>query len=231
MRYGRKEDRQRVIWLVKFLEVWCDSAEIERRITDYVRNVEKGALDEQTKEFFAQVYSHFKEINPEARFLLKESAPRYVAKHIDLSDEEFDALFDKYLYNEDWRPFVKMISGNSRALTASQMGRLRDLLEDPEEILKRKRVAREVTALIDTDAGMLIMMYYAIFCLSYFSREEARVIDIVEAFTTMTDFVLSKGQLDKFKVSAISLFIVYLILSNYIILALSVLNKIRAEHE
>ena len=39
MRYGRKETKERVIWLVKFLESWCNDADIENRIIEFTNKV------------------------------------------------------------------------------------------------------------------------------------------------------------------------------------------------
>lgn len=106
MRYGRKQDRNRVIWLVKFLESWCDKNEIEKRILDYVDKAKNGLLDKHMLEVYGQAYSFLKNINIETRYMLSESIPESVSKHAALSEDDFYSLLDKKLQEEDYTSFI-----------------------------------------------------------------------------------------------------------------------------
>ena len=44
MRFGRKKDRQRVEWLVKFLESWCSKEELEQRAKKLIEKMKLGNL-------------------------------------------------------------------------------------------------------------------------------------------------------------------------------------------
>lgn len=44
MRLGRRNDRQRAIWLVKFLETWCDEQELAERAERYLDALREGRL-------------------------------------------------------------------------------------------------------------------------------------------------------------------------------------------
>lgn len=133
MRYGRKEDRQRVIWLVKFLELWCDKGEIERRIISYVGQVKDGKLDPKTIEFYGQVYSFFEKIAPETKFMVRENVPVYIAGKMCFSDEELDELFDMYLGSKDWKNFLKA-AFNKPLLNAAQRKAICEVADDPAAI-------------------------------------------------------------------------------------------------
>jgi hypothetical protein len=64
MRYGRKQDRESVIWLVKFLETWCGKNELEKRVLNYVAKIEAGELEPKLKEFiiiYNQIDSELRE--------------------------------------------------------------------------------------------------------------------------------------------------------------------------
>ena len=102
MRYGRKQDRNRVIWLVKFLESWCGKNEIEQRIQDYVKKAKSGLLDKHTLEVYGQVYSFFLDIDIETRYLLNESIPEHIAGTTTLSDDDFYSLLNKKLLEKDY---------------------------------------------------------------------------------------------------------------------------------
>lgn len=229
MRYGRKEDRQRVIWLVKFLEVWCDPAEIRLRIKDYIQKVEKGALDEQTKEFFAQVYSHFKEIDPETKFLLKESAAPYIAGHIDLTEEEFDALFNKYLYRKDWKPFLRMIATRER-FTSAQQKKLCDLVMNPSQFQVRFKNIPGNAFSAETDAQLLILMGCYMYALfggkggEEFVRKSARAVEAIVKTS------LQRSSFDAFMTKVFDQIIMNLIVLGYPQLAASMIDSIIAQH-
>jgi hypothetical protein len=39
MRYGRRKDRKKVIWLTQFFEIWCSSAELKHRSQQFIDNL------------------------------------------------------------------------------------------------------------------------------------------------------------------------------------------------
>ncbi|MCF6404994.1 ATP-binding protein [Chitinophaga filiformis] len=108
MRYGRKQDRNRVIWLVKFLESWCGKSEIEKRIQDYINKAQNGLLDKHTLEIYGQVYSFFQDIDIETRYLLNESIPEHIVKTTTLSEDDFYYLLNKKLQEEDYSSFLQI---------------------------------------------------------------------------------------------------------------------------
>jgi len=44
MRFGRKKDRKRVEWLVRFLEAWCTDKELEERAVKFIGKIKEGEL-------------------------------------------------------------------------------------------------------------------------------------------------------------------------------------------
>ncbi len=45
MRFGRKNDKENVIWLVRFFDAWCDESELTKRLEKYISNVKGGKYD------------------------------------------------------------------------------------------------------------------------------------------------------------------------------------------
>jgi GTPase SAR1 family protein/Fe2+ or Zn2+ uptake regulation protein len=88
MRYGRKYDKQRVIWLVKFLESWCTINEIEQRIIDFANKVKGGELDDHYISFYGEVYSGMGNLRSEMKIILKESTPKHLSKRIKVEDKD-----------------------------------------------------------------------------------------------------------------------------------------------
>ncbi len=45
MRFGRKNDKDNVIWLVRFFDAWCDESELTRRVKKHISNLKGGNYD------------------------------------------------------------------------------------------------------------------------------------------------------------------------------------------
>lgn len=45
MRFGRKHDKDNVVWLVRFFDAWCDESELTKRLEKYISNVKDGKYD------------------------------------------------------------------------------------------------------------------------------------------------------------------------------------------
>jgi len=45
MRFGRKHDRENVIWLVRFFDTWCEKNELDKLITGHIDNLKEGSYD------------------------------------------------------------------------------------------------------------------------------------------------------------------------------------------
>lgn len=45
MRFGRKYDKENVIWLVRFFDAWCDESELTQRLRKHINNLKDGKYD------------------------------------------------------------------------------------------------------------------------------------------------------------------------------------------
>lgn len=45
MRFGRKYEKENVIWLVRFFDAWCDESELTIRLKKHIRNLKDGKYD------------------------------------------------------------------------------------------------------------------------------------------------------------------------------------------
>lgn len=45
MRFGRKHDRENVIWLVRFFDAWCETQELDKLIAGHIGNLQDGSYD------------------------------------------------------------------------------------------------------------------------------------------------------------------------------------------
>lgn len=58
MRFGRKKDRQRVEWLIKFLEAWCTQDELEERAVKFTDRVKNGNVSSSFAYNMAEALSY-----------------------------------------------------------------------------------------------------------------------------------------------------------------------------
>lgn len=45
MRFGRKNDKDNVVWLVRFFDAWCDESELTKRVNKHINNLKGGNYD------------------------------------------------------------------------------------------------------------------------------------------------------------------------------------------
>lgn len=57
MRYSTRQDKQRVVWFVKFLEGWCDTNDLKQLFERFENNLEKGTYELNTVFDRALAYS------------------------------------------------------------------------------------------------------------------------------------------------------------------------------
>jgi GTPase SAR1 family protein len=102
MRYGRKDDKQKVIWLVRFLESWCSSVDIKERVLDYIDKIKSGTIDEIAAEFYGNVYAAFNNIDIEIKLLLKKTIPNNISNSIVIANQQLEKSILKYQKTENW---------------------------------------------------------------------------------------------------------------------------------
>lgn len=90
MRYGRRYDKKRVIWLVRFFETWCDKRELEERVKLHIENLRSEKYDRDSAIFMGEAYVACMTVARE----IKE-------KLIETTADLYPMEFDKNQYNLD----------------------------------------------------------------------------------------------------------------------------------
>jgi len=98
MRFGRKKDRQRVEWLVKFLVSWCSPKELEERANKFIGAINRGEVNENYAYVMCEALS-YAGLEKDTEHRMKESVKNhlksmgsYLAGDLSSSDKE---LIDK----------------------------------------------------------------------------------------------------------------------------------------
>nr|MCU0321496.1 AAA family ATPase [Chitinophagaceae bacterium] len=109
MRYGRKDDKERVLWLVRFLESWCDNDEITKRIEVFVIKTKEGKMSKAEADLFNDVYASLSGLSLNQKLILREANAEYVTKRMELSDEELFAAAKKMLKEAKYEKMVRYL--------------------------------------------------------------------------------------------------------------------------
>lgn len=105
MRYGRKFDKKRVIWLVRFLESWCSKEELEKRVYSHIHSLNNGEYDDAAAILLGEAYLGCKGVNIDLKKELvlksKEILPKKLTVGMSISDSDlYNSAFNHYLENE-----------------------------------------------------------------------------------------------------------------------------------
>lgn len=127
MRYSTRQDKQRVIWFVKFLEGWCDTNDLKQLFERFENNLEKGTYELNTVFDRVLAYSMIEndEVLTEKMKIIK------------------NAIFylDKNLFN---KPLIEYLEDEHRILSKKLTSKYLNTLKDTtfevkeEESIKAK---------------------------------------------------------------------------------------------
>ena len=118
MRFGRKGDKNKIIWLTRFFEEWCDKDELTKRTKKHINALKSGDYDTSAAFYMTQAFANTKHIDTELQHELLEITREYVAKKgaTDLAEmlqksdlslaEEAEALYET---NEDYKNILKRL--------------------------------------------------------------------------------------------------------------------------
>ncbi len=104
MRLGKRKNRNKVLWLVRFLEIWCTETELTNRAKKHVDAIRSGVLDERHVFYFSQALAKTPalpgelqhEVVTEARGFLTQRKSEYAAEmdksHVEVLQEVIEDL-------------------------------------------------------------------------------------------------------------------------------------------
>ena len=95
MRHGRKGDRKKIIWLVKFLEEWCDQKELIQRADQHIGQLKKGEYDVQGAYYLTEALASTKKLPTKNQDALIKAARKFLrGRNSDLADNLSDSTFE-----------------------------------------------------------------------------------------------------------------------------------------
>lgn len=134
MRYGRRSDRKRVLWLTQFMEIWCSGDELKQRSKLFTKNLNNnchpGASITLANAFMCSDRltndDKHEVLTVTAQFLLKSGNEKLHKELLPLIEKEPTE------YNKLWLQFLE----TNGKLPKLQQGKLEDLLRRNEDEFK-----------------------------------------------------------------------------------------------
>jgi TPR repeat protein len=116
MRHGRKGDKRKVLWLVRFLEEWCDQGELVARVQKHIGNMNSGSynldgayyLTEALASTQALPSSYQDELIKATRAFLINNKSEFV-QHLSQSDLELLEKAKIFSKNEDFNSALSIL--------------------------------------------------------------------------------------------------------------------------
>ncbi len=109
MRNGRSNHRSKVLWLVRFLEEWCDEMEIVARSRKHISSLQNGDFDQRSAFFMSQALAYSRHLPKEEQHELIETTRDYLhrkkskyALRLSPSELEIQAKARQALQNKQY---------------------------------------------------------------------------------------------------------------------------------
>ncbi|WP_294962822.1 winged helix-turn-helix domain-containing protein [Sulfurimonas sp.] len=168
MRFGRKKDRQRVEWLVKFLEAWCTEEELEEKAVKFIVRVKKGAVSSSFAYNMAEALS-YAGVKFETEFELKKELKKYLQKidsklSKDLSKTDYEVMYIARNYKNEGN-YEKAIS----ILNESKKGSpdIKEMIAIYENIERFVNIFHEENPLLNDNSSNVDIKYKNIYAESF----------------------------------------------------------------
>jgi len=119
MRHGRKGDKSKVLWLVRFLEDWCDEGELIARAQKHISFLKNGKYDVKGAYYLTEALASTKSLPKEKQDELIKTTREFLNKNKSdfakyLSESEMELyekamkLYEESKYTEALDYFLKM---------------------------------------------------------------------------------------------------------------------------
>ncbi|MFK2821544.1 NACHT domain-containing protein [Arcobacter sp. YIC-80] len=121
MRFGRKKDRQRVEWLIAFLNSWCTKDELENKAIDFMTRLKEGKIKESYAFHMCEALS-YAEIEVETENELKCATQEYLGsinsslkRELSKSDKVLIQEIDMCFSQKDYNKAIKLLKSSNKS--------------------------------------------------------------------------------------------------------------------
>jgi TPR repeat protein/DNA-binding transcriptional regulator GbsR (MarR family) len=80
MRFGRKRDRENIVWLVRFYDAWCNKTELSEHVAAYIKNLKTGNYDSLAALDMGNTFLSCINVSPDLKYDLWKISKYYLPK-------------------------------------------------------------------------------------------------------------------------------------------------------
>lgn len=106
MRFGRKHDKNNVVWLVRFFDAWCDETELAKQVQDHIKQLSQGRYDEEAAVDMGNMFLSCKNVSQSMKLELLEATKSVLSerlsKKLQPSNKLLYDVFQGYLQNGEY---------------------------------------------------------------------------------------------------------------------------------
>ncbi len=93
MRFGRKRDKENIVWLVRFYDAWCNKTELSEHVAAYIKNLKTGNYDSLAALDMGNTFLSCINVSPDLKYdlwrMTKSYLPKDMIEELKVSKEIF----------------------------------------------------------------------------------------------------------------------------------------------
>lgn len=82
MRFGRKRDRENIVWLVRFYDAWCSKTELSEHVAAYIKNLKTGNYDSLAALDMGNTFLSCINVSPDMKYDVWQTSKSYLPKEM-----------------------------------------------------------------------------------------------------------------------------------------------------
>ncbi len=114
LRFGRKHDKENILWLVRFYDVWCDTGELKKRIATHIRNLKDGKYDITAAIDMGNTFLACENVSEDLKYSIYETTKNYLPRHLinslKLSDQTLYEKINEFFKNKEFNKVENLIN-------------------------------------------------------------------------------------------------------------------------
>lgn len=113
MRFGKKQERENVLWLVRFYDAWCNKTELAQYIDKHIKNLADGKYDITAAIDLGNAFFSCGNVSPELKYDLYKKTlsvlPKNFIKDLRFSDQLLYKNINKHVKDKKFDLAIEML--------------------------------------------------------------------------------------------------------------------------
>ncbi|MDQ6482581.1 hypothetical protein [Dyadobacter sp. LHD-138] len=161
MRFGRKHDKNNVVWLVRFFDAWCDETELAKRVWDHINNLGQGKYDENAAVDMGNTFLSCENLSQSMKIQLMEATKSALGERmyhkLQPSGKLLNNVFESYIQEGNYDQALQALEGMELE-EIERNGLLTFLYLSKKDFAKSAEFAKKVLAIDSNNAAAALTL-------------------------------------------------------------------------